>query len=87
MLEILLIVAFTFAVIYSLLGFSDESLWLKEAFTRGCTDNHLEGIFRNYEVIVDSNFYLFLLLLVVCIVLIIINISYFVIRVKYGDLK
>ena len=85
--EIILTIAVTFAIIYAMLGFSDESVWIKAMFTKGCTDTHLEGIFRKYEVIVDNNFYLFAILLVVCCILIIADFSYFILRIKYGDLN
>lgn len=56
-------------------------------FNLNCTGDHLDGIFRQYELIVDDVFYTMARLFDLCLVLIVGTIFYFVIRTKYGDLN
>ena len=46
----------------------------------------MDGIFLGYEVVVDEVFFIFAVLTVVAIILIAADVTFFVIRIKYGDL-
>lgn len=81
---------FTFGVVfgigYSLYIFHQESMWIKKAIWMNCSDDHLNGIFLGYEVVVDEIFYIFAVLAVIIIILLAANLAFFIVRVKYGDL-
>jgi hypothetical protein len=85
-IELILIVAVMFSIVWLLMGLYEESWWIKETFTKHCTDTHLSGILYSYEVVIDEVIDMFGVVTFMALLLLISHITYFGLRVKVGDL-
>ena len=85
-LELILILASLFVLIFALLTLFQESHWIKDIFTKECTEDHLNWIFRYYEDRVDRSAYTTGRTIIFVFVIMGLEITHLVIRRKYGDL-
>ena len=65
----------------------DESRWIKDMFTLGCTEEHLNGIFRLYEDKVDGCAAVLGRTLMFVVVVAVVEILHLILRRRLGDLK
>lgn len=86
MIELLLLCAVAGSIIYTILNFTNDSVWIKEIMKLQCTDNFLQNIFLYYEGVMDMNSTMLLEVIFVWAVLFIIHIIFFATRVQIGDL-
>lgn len=72
------------AGVWALVG---ESRWIKDMFILGCTEDHLNGIFRLYEDRVDWCSAVLGRVIMFVVVIVVVEILHLVLRRRVGDLK